>query len=200
MSCGAVPVPGGRLTSAFGQRGPRFHEGIDIAAREGTPVRAVLPGVVIAVMRSGQWNLYGNTVVVNHGPRLGTRSLVSLSAHLASASVRVGDRVALGAELGTVGRTAGLKTDPSHVFDVSRAHLHLEFFDAQGAAWSLSAPRVDAGQVLAMLDIVAPPGAALRSACGPVELAELEPPRRYAAAAGGIGLLVAAYLAARYLT
>jgi murein DD-endopeptidase MepM/ murein hydrolase activator NlpD len=143
-----------------------FHNGVDIAAPEGTPVRSVLPGRVLAVAPTGRWDRYGHTVVVDHGLVDGIR-LVSLSAHLSAISVHEGDAVIQGAELGRVGRTAGLRTDPGRKMDRSAAHLHLEFFEKRGRTWSLAGQRLDAGSVLGALGIVAPQYGAMFSACKP---------------------------------
>lgn len=171
MACGAVPVPGGRLTSAFGMRRNAYHNGVDIAAPEGTPVRSVLSGRVLTVAPNGRWDRYGNTVVVDHGQVAGLGRLVSLYAHLSSVSVFEGTHVLQGAELGRVGRTAGLRTDPGRKMDRSAAHLHLEFFEKRGRVWSLAGQRRDAGAVLGALGIVAPQYGAMFSGCAHQRLA-----------------------------
>jgi murein DD-endopeptidase MepM/ murein hydrolase activator NlpD len=86
----------------------RFHDGVDLPAREGTPVIAVAPGRVLEVGRNGG---YGLEVVVEHGEGWRTRY-----AHLSATHVRPGDRIARGARLGDVGGT-GRSTGP---------HLHFE--------------------------------------------------------------------------
>lgn len=54
----------GRLTSNFGQRWGRMHNGIDIAAPVGTPVYASDDGVVICAEYK---NSFGNIVKIDHG-------------------------------------------------------------------------------------------------------------------------------------
>lgn len=117
-----LPIGSFVLTSPFGNRTSPFtstidfHAGIDLAAREGTPVLA--PGdarVVFAgrfpLNRNVRWWRYGNVVVLKHGERY-----VSIFAHLQEISVRRGAQLVRGEQLGTVGNT-GWSTSP---------HLHFE--------------------------------------------------------------------------
>ena len=60
------PVASGRLSSRFGLRHGAMHEGVDIAAPVGTPVRAAGAGRVIFV---GRMRGYGNLVIVQHDRR-----------------------------------------------------------------------------------------------------------------------------------
>jgi murein DD-endopeptidase MepM/ murein hydrolase activator NlpD len=79
-----------------------FHEGIDIAAAVGTPIRATAAGTVRFV---GVLGSYGNVVVVDHGG--GVRTLY---AHNSGHRVRLGQRVQRGdviAAVGATGRTTG---------------------------------------------------------------------------------------------
>ncbi len=85
------------------------HSGVDIAAREGTPVLAALNGVVAA---SGFDASYGNYVELTHEDGLST-----LYAQLSTRKVEEGDTVDRGQVIGAVGAT-GASTG---------AHLHLEF-------------------------------------------------------------------------
>ena len=86
----------------------RFHNGLDVAQPNGTPIAAFAAGtVVVAEYRGG----YGNTVVVDHGG-----GFTTLSAHMSSISVNVGDKVTPGTTVGLVGST-GRSTGP---------HLHFE--------------------------------------------------------------------------
>ena len=59
----------GVVTSGFGWRWGRMHEGIDIAVGNGTPVVAAAAGTVIC---AGWLGGYGNLVVVDHGNGLAT--------------------------------------------------------------------------------------------------------------------------------
>lgn len=104
----------GRTTSPFGVRRQygtlftSYHEGLDFAAPEGTPVRAVAGGRMVL---SERLKARGEAVVVAHGAGLCTGYW-----HLAARRVRVGEEVAAGQVLGLLGST-GLSTGP---------HLHLE--------------------------------------------------------------------------
>ena len=93
----------------FGPRGSHFHAGVDLLAAAGTPVRAAAPGrVAYAGPIAGGW---GRLVVVAHARRVRT-----LYAHLSTVAVDVGERVAAGSQLGTIG-ASGNATGP---------HLHFE--------------------------------------------------------------------------
>lgn len=103
----------GRISGHFGNQRifngvPKSpHTGVDIAAPEGTPVKASGDGVVIL---SGKDYFYtGNMVVIDHG-----QSLQTIYAHLKSAVVKEGDIVSKGDVIGYVGKT-GRVTGP---------HLH----------------------------------------------------------------------------
>ena len=77
----------------------RTHPGIDIAAAEGTPVRAAAGGTVVQVEADA---LMGTTVRIDHG-----EGLMSVYANLAPAvEVEVGDEVNTGDSVGAVGVTA----------------------------------------------------------------------------------------------
>lgn len=117
LAAGAWTLPAAtynRLTSRFGPRvhpvrGTRdFHTGLDFAAAAGTPVRAATNGVV---GYAGPGGGYGNLVKITHADGVET-----WYAHLASYSVRPGQQVAAGEQIGTVGST-GNSTGP---------HLHFE--------------------------------------------------------------------------
>jgi lipoprotein NlpD len=103
------PLDAPRLTSAFGRRGGRQHEGIDLDAPTGTPVYAAGDGVVVY---SG--NLvggYGNMIVLRHAP-----DLLTVYAHNSVLLVKVGDPVAAGQRVALSGQS-GRVTAP---------HLHFE--------------------------------------------------------------------------
>lgn len=98
----------GPLTSRFGERWGRMHEGIDIAVGSGTPVRAAAAGTVVY---SGYMSGYGYVVVLDHGNGLSTAY-----AHNSSLSVTQGATVGAGSVIALSGNS-GRSTGP---------HLHFE--------------------------------------------------------------------------
>jgi murein DD-endopeptidase MepM/ murein hydrolase activator NlpD len=98
----------GTLTSGFGPRWGRMHEGIDIAGGSGTPIAAAATGTVISAGWSGG---YGQLVVLDHGDGLSTAY-----AHLSSIAVSAGQTVPQGSVVGGMG-TTGSSTG---------VHLHFE--------------------------------------------------------------------------
>lgn len=109
IGTGAFSTPTrGSLTSRFGMRKGRHHDGIDIAAPIGTPVKASDGGKVIFVGTSGT---YGKLIKIDHGG-----NFQSWYGHLSKYSVKVGDKVYKGQIIGAVGNT-GRSTGP---------HLHFE--------------------------------------------------------------------------
>ncbi len=81
----------------------RVHNGVDIAAEEGTPVLASADGEVLAVRED---DTMGTTVVIRHTGGY-TTQYSSLSEDV---SVNAGDTVAMGQTIGTVGATALVET------------------------------------------------------------------------------------------
>jgi peptidoglycan LD-endopeptidase LytH len=108
-----VPVDGvapGRLTDTWGaaRSGGRSHEGIDIFAPRGTPVRSATHGFVT---RKGLNRLGGRVVTV-----LGPGGQSHYYAHLESwAIVEPGDWVEAGDQLGTVGDSGNARGTPTHL-------------------------------------------------------------------------------------
>jgi septal ring factor EnvC (AmiA/AmiB activator) len=105
---GKLPHPApGPITVGFGRvTDPHFRtvtlqNGLDIGAPAGAPVRAVAGGRVV---HAGWFKGFGNLIIVDHGE--GYHSLV---AHLASMQTAMGEEVAAGAALGTVGDSGSLK-------------------------------------------------------------------------------------------
>jgi len=105
----------GVMTSPYGLRfrgiRPDIHEGVDIAAVTGTPVRAMKSG---RVEHAGSWGGYGLSIVIAHGTNVRT-----LYAHLSRIDVREGAQVRGGEVIGAVGQT-GSATGPHLHFEVWR--------------------------------------------------------------------------------
>ena len=87
-----------------------FHYGVDISAPLGTPVGAAADGVIVAVGHSSVG--YGNYVVISHGGGIAT-----LYGHLLDTSVRVGQQVVQGQQIGHEG-SSGFSTGPHVHFEV----------------------------------------------------------------------------------
>ncbi len=98
----------GPMTSPFGWRWGRMHQGIDIGVPSGTPIHAAAGGTVIYC---GWEEGYGNFVVIDHGGNLATAY-----GHQSSIAVTCGEHVDQGQTIGYVGCT-GHCTGP---------HLHFE--------------------------------------------------------------------------
>jgi murein DD-endopeptidase MepM/ murein hydrolase activator NlpD len=107
-SSGFIWPASGVVTSGFGWRWGRMHEGLDIAASYGAPISAASSGTVIY---AGWMGGYGNLVVIDHGGGLATAY-----GHQSSIAVSSGSQVSQGQTIGYVGST-GHSTGP---------HLHFE--------------------------------------------------------------------------
>ncbi len=111
-----LPVEG-RITSRFGaRRDPihgraRHHQGLDIAAPRGTPIRAAADGVVVF---SGYQRGYGWTAVIEHADGTHTRY-----AHAEELFVKHGEYVTAQQEIASVG-SSGRATGPHLHFEVVR--------------------------------------------------------------------------------
>ncbi|GAA0533834.1 hypothetical protein GCM10010172_13520 [Paractinoplanes ferrugineus] len=102
------PNPTARVTSCFGPRWGRIHEGVDMAAPDGTPIVAAGTGVVV---RAGVEQGYGNAVLIDHGD-----GWLTHYGHMSVLVVVPGQRVVAGQQIGNEGST-GHSTGP---------HLHFE--------------------------------------------------------------------------
>lgn len=91
-----------------------FHNGIDMSASIGTPVKAAADGLVVGVGNDGKY-AYGKWVAINH-----QNGLVTLYGHFSVQSVSTGQRVTRGQVIGYSGNT-GFSTGP---------HLHFTVYDA----------------------------------------------------------------------
>ncbi|MBA4495334.1 murein hydrolase activator EnvC family protein [Paenactinomyces guangxiensis] len=101
----------GKVTSGYGWRSGRMHEGIDVANSIGTPIYAADSGTV-SLTKSNPGG-YGYYVVINHGNGLST-----LYAHMyrSTVTVSVGDKVRKGQRIASIGNN-GRSSGP---------HLHFE--------------------------------------------------------------------------
>ena len=106
-SSGFIWPVNGVVTSGFGWRWGRMHEGIDISAPAGTTIRAVAAGTVIY---AGWMGGYGNLTIVDHG-----NGLATAYAHQSAIYVG-GGSVSQGTALGAVGCTGSCTGN----------HLHFE--------------------------------------------------------------------------
>lgn len=99
----AITPARGLLTSGFGNRrdpitrGRGNHQGVDIAAAPGAPVRATADGLVTRASRQGG---LGKAVFLSHGYGLASRY-----GHLSEITVKPGQRVRRGDVIGHVGNT-----------------------------------------------------------------------------------------------
>jgi murein DD-endopeptidase MepM/ murein hydrolase activator NlpD len=116
---GALSYPvRGAVSSGFGMRYhpileyTKLHTGTDFAVPEGTSVAAAREGTVV---QTGYNSAYGYRVVISHG-RVGGVALTTTYNHLSRITVREGQRVGRGAQVGRSGNT-GWSTG---------AHLHFE--------------------------------------------------------------------------
>ena len=107
-SAGFIWPVNGILTSGYGPRWGRIHEGIDIGAAEGTSILAAASGTVIMASYNGG---YGNYTCIDHGSGLST-----CYAHQAGFAVSAGSSVTQGQVIGYVGNTGAS----------FGAHLHFE--------------------------------------------------------------------------
>ena len=103
------PIRTGKYTSGFGYRGKKFHHGIDISAKRGTPIFSAHDGVV-AYSGSGLRG-FGKTIIVK-----GEKGLYTLYAHANKLYVKKGQRVTRGKKIASVGSTGRS----------SGSHLHFE--------------------------------------------------------------------------
>ena len=98
----------GRITSRYGPRRGRAHQGLDIGLKTGDPIYATFDGKVRLSKAAGD---YGNLVIIRHN-----NGLETYYAHLSQRDVEVGDWVVAGQQIGLGGST-GRSTSP---------HLHYE--------------------------------------------------------------------------
>jgi len=109
----------GRITQGYGPTSItgfyndayKFHNGIDLAAYYGAPIRAALDGVVTASGDNGKY-AYGEWLAIRH-----SNGLTTLYAHLSAKAASVGQAVSQGQIIGYEGST-GFVTGPHLHFTV----------------------------------------------------------------------------------
>lgn len=118
----AFPVAGkksniGSFWGADRDGGRRKHKGIDIFARQGTPVVAITDGVIV---ERGNTPIGGKVLWLKSA----THGWTAYYAHLDKQSVREGQYVRKGQVIGTVGKTGNARYTP--------AHLHFGIYKTAG--------------------------------------------------------------------
>ena len=109
----------GAIVDRFGTAARGVHnDGVNIAAADGTPVRASYDGEV-AFVGTGLKS-FGNLVLIKHGD-----GWITAYAHLGEVSVSEGDRIGRGAVLGTVGRTGRVSSPQLH-FELRRSRTPVD--------------------------------------------------------------------------
>jgi len=99
----------GTVSSPFGRRGSRMHDGIDISVKDGTPVHAAAAGIV--VHSSARLSGYGKLIIIRHSDQLFTAY-----AHNQQLLVKVGDHIKAGQVISKSG----------HSGHSTGSHLHFE--------------------------------------------------------------------------
>lgn len=98
----------GHVSSNFGARGGRPHDGIDIPGALGSPIHAAMDGKVIY---AGRLSAYGNLIIIKH-----KSNLFTAYAHLSKMIMKKGTSVKQGQKIGEMGRTGRATAN----------HLHFE--------------------------------------------------------------------------
>lgn len=119
----------GRVTSRFGIRHGRRHQGVDLSLPTGTPLYATFDGMVrISSVLGG----YGHLVVIRHN-----NGLETFYGHMSRRDVNVGDVVRAGDLIGLSGNTGrstgphlhyeiryeGLALDPQRIIDFTNGNM-----------------------------------------------------------------------------
>jgi len=105
-----VPLKKSIITGVYGSqrilngKPRRPHYGLDFASAEGTPIKAMLDGIV--TLAENDLYFTGGTIIFDHGHGVST-----LYMHLKDVEVKVGQKIKQGEKIGTVGKT-GRSTGP----------------------------------------------------------------------------------------
>jgi murein DD-endopeptidase MepM/ murein hydrolase activator NlpD len=107
------PVPGAVIGAGFGDVGlwARYHTGLDFRAASGTPIHAVMAGVVLFAGNTGDWA--GNHVAIKHAD-----GMTTMYSHMSAIAAQTGQTLQAGQIIGYVGET-GRAFGP---------HLHFELY------------------------------------------------------------------------
>lgn len=132
-----------RLSSLFGYRSDpfsgtkRMHQGIDLSGNRGEPIYAAGSGKVVEVRAS--FFGYGREIVIDHGFGYQTRY-----AHLHKMFVNVGDEVARGEQIATMGNSGKSKG----------IHLHYEviYRDRRVNPLNYYSPEIKGDEYMAMVE------------------------------------------------
>lgn len=118
------------ITSYFGANDVKerkgAHDGVDWGMPIGTAVKSVLPGKVVSAQPNGG---YGLTVIVEH--TVGDQTYTTQYSHLSQATVKVGDTIMSGGQVGLSGGATGDRTLDG---TSTGPHLHLTVKDPSGRA------------------------------------------------------------------
>lgn len=139
----------------------RAHNGTDLGAPYGTPVRAIGQGTVVS---AGWQGGYGNLVVIRH-----PNGFTSYYGHLSKIQTRAGARVSQGDSVGLVGAT-GLATGPHLHYGMMRNNQWVDPMRVQGPP----AEPLDPAELPAFRDVAAQALAQLPPPPGPVQRAANE--------------------------
>ena len=109
------PLRAGIVSSEFGNRWHKHHEGLDIAADEGEPVYAAAAGKVL--YSDNRMRGYGNVIILRHDS-----SMTTLYAHNQALKVSLGDTVEQGQVIALLGST-GHSTGPHTHFEMRKSNV-----------------------------------------------------------------------------
>ncbi len=113
----------GVLYARFGKKGREKHDGIDLAAPSGTPIKTAAEG---RVLYAGEQRGYGLIVIVEHA-----NGLITLYAHNRDLRVKAGQRVRPGQVVATVGES-GRTSGPHLHFEVRKDGVPVDPLDFLG--------------------------------------------------------------------
>jgi murein DD-endopeptidase MepM/ murein hydrolase activator NlpD len=121
-----IQIDQGEISSGFGKRrhpftkAMKFHNGVDIRAEIGTPVLAPADAIVVEASYD---KTHGHYIILKHDETYTTRY-----NHLSKTSVKKGDEIEKGAEIGKVGST-GMSTGPHLHYEVLKNNEHVDPMD-----------------------------------------------------------------------